>query len=115
MEAVVVPNNNFMAPMRQKHRVPDVLWTLFKKRAKTLAQTLLSFIPPATLQCRCNACPQCFSFLLREDDPSDYRYLLDHCFVVLSDAAPSLPPPLDHNSRYTQFEVHSSLNRTLLF
>ncbi|XP_021998773.1 telomerase reverse transcriptase isoform X17 [Helianthus annuus] len=97
-----------------RKRVPEVLWKLFGKRAQSLAEALLSLIPPATLQCRCKgsrACLRCrssdterMSFLLREDDPSHYRTLLNHCFVVLFHTAPS-PPPFDYHSRFSQIEL----------
>ncbi|KAM0057268.1 putative RNA-directed DNA polymerase [Helianthus debilis subsp. tardiflorus] len=97
-----------------RKRVPEVLWKLFGKRAQSLAEALLSLIPPATLQCRCKgsrACLRCrssdterMSFLLREDDPSHYRTLLNHCFVVHFHTAPS-PPPFDYHSRFSQIEL----------
>ncbi|KAK9075009.1 hypothetical protein SSX86_003328 [Deinandra increscens subsp. villosa] len=97
--------------MTQRRRVPEVLWKLFQNRSRTLAETLLSFIPPATLQCRCNATPDCIrctsdrtSFLLRDDDPSDYRNLLNNCFVFVPENAPS-PPLFDHNSLLLQIEI----------
>ncbi|KAL8265798.1 hypothetical protein R6Q59_003142 [Mikania micrantha] len=99
--------------MTKRRRVPEVLWKLFQNRARTLAEILLSFVPPATLQCCCSCSRSCLrcrsdgdsmSFLLREHDPSDYRTLLNHCFVVVSDNAPA-PPPFDHHSRYPQTEV----------
>ncbi|KAI3764304.1 hypothetical protein L2E82_14311 [Cichorium intybus] len=75
--------------MTKKPRVPGVLWKLFQNRARTLAETILSLIPPqqssATVQCRCSRhCLHCccdgdrMSFLLREDDPSDYRNSFKH-------------------------------------
>ncbi|KAL7603250.1 hypothetical protein Lser_V15G15665 [Lactuca serriola] len=102
--------------MTKKPRVPGVLWKLFQNRAHTLAETILSFIPPsssATVQCRCKDSRHCLrcccdgdrmSFLIREDDPSDYSKLLNQCFVVVSDNAPSLPP-FDPHSRWSQLQI----------
>ncbi|XP_076902584.1 LOW QUALITY PROTEIN: telomerase reverse transcriptase-like [Bidens hawaiensis] len=116
----------------RRKRVPEVLWKLFKNRAATLAQTILSLLPPqtqtttGTTQCYCKRsssssiqdyyyyyyyyCLHCcqgdrMPFLLREDDPPDYRNLLHHCFLVLPDNAPSPPPSLDYHSRYPQLEI----------
>ncbi|XP_058225242.1 telomerase reverse transcriptase isoform X3 [Rhododendron vialii] len=85
--------------MARKRRVPEVLWRLFNSRARTLADTIISLIPPTTpsaaAACRCKGrgCLGCtgdgaISFLLRPDDPSDYRKLLYQCIVVVSDNAP---------------------------
>ncbi|KAI3515964.1 hypothetical protein L1887_14871 [Cichorium endivia] len=102
--------------MTKKPRVPGVLWKLFQNRARTLAETILSLIPQqssATVQCRGKCSRHCLhcccdgdrmSFLLREDDPSDYRKLLSQCFVVVSDNAPS-PPPFDPRSHWSQLEI----------
>ncbi|KAK0575118.1 hypothetical protein LWI29_034268 [Acer saccharum] len=48
------------------------------------------------------------SFLLRPDDPSDYRSLLDNCFVVVNDRA---PPLLDFSpeNRWSQKQVGDSV------
>ncbi|KAI4323398.1 hypothetical protein L6164_023010 [Bauhinia variegata] len=83
--------------MRRKRRVPEVLWRLFRDRACTMADTILSLIPSpssSAVKCRCDGlqCLGCstdpMSFLLRPDDPHDYRKLLTQCFVVVSDNAP---------------------------
>ncbi|XP_024989026.1 telomerase reverse transcriptase [Cynara cardunculus var. scolymus] len=101
-----------------KRIVPQVLWKVFRNRARTLAETILSLIPPpssATVQCLCKGSGHCLrcccdgdrmSFLFRENDPSDYRKLLNQCFVVVSDSdnAPS-PPPFDPHSRWFQLEL----------
>nr|XP_043626813.1 telomerase reverse transcriptase [Erigeron canadensis] len=102
-----------MEKKRKKHRVPEVLWKLFKNRARTLSETILSFFNQSSLQCLCKGNPGCLcccsdadrmSFLLREDDPSDYRNLLQHCFVVVSENAPSLTH-FDPISRWSQLEI----------
>ncbi|CAH1415622.1 unnamed protein product [Lactuca virosa] len=96
--------------------MPEVLWKLFQNRALTLAETILSLIPQpssATVQLRCTGSQPCLhccshgdrmSFLLREDDPSDYCKLLNQCFVVASDIAAS-PPYFHHHSRWSQLEI----------
>ncbi|KAH7862803.1 hypothetical protein Vadar_009797 [Vaccinium darrowii] len=84
--------------MARKRRVPEVLWRMFNSRARTLADTIVALVPPSTPSaCRCKArgCLACsgdgaMSFLLRPEDPSDYRTLLNQCFVVVSDNAPTL-------------------------
>ncbi|KAL7608201.1 hypothetical protein Lser_V15G09733 [Lactuca serriola] len=102
--------------MTKKPRIPEGLRKLFKNRARTLAETILSLIPPpssATVQLRCTGSQPCLhccshgdrmSFLLREDDPSDYCKLLNQCFVVASDIASS-PPYSHHHSRWSQLEI----------
>ncbi|KAK9169547.1 hypothetical protein Syun_001687 [Stephania yunnanensis] len=84
-------------------RVPETLWRLFGNRARTLAETLCSLLPPlpppSPMKCGCRdgqICLACvgnedaMSSLLRPDDPSDYRTLLNRCFVVVSENAPPL-------------------------
>lgn len=102
--------------MTKKARIPEGLRKLFSNRARTFAETILSLIPPpssATVQLRCTGSQPCLhccshgdrmSFLLREDDPSDYCELLNQCFVVVSDIAAS-PPYFHHHSRWSQLEV----------
>ncbi|CAL5339265.1 unnamed protein product [Camellia sinensis] len=88
-----------VAMAKKRKRVPEVLWRLFHNRARTLADTVISLIPPspppAERRCKGRRCIGCsgqgyVSFLLRPDDPSEYRKLLTHCFVVVSDNAPPL-------------------------
>ncbi|KAL2234191.1 UNVERIFIED_CONTAM: Telomerase reverse transcriptase [Sesamum indicum] len=99
---------------RKRKRVPEVLWRLFRHRARSLAETILALIPPppATASgCRCKG-PRCLycsgeevmSFLVRPDDPSDYRKLLTGCFVVVSENAPPLPV-FDPHCRWSQCEI----------
>ncbi|XP_054813299.1 telomerase reverse transcriptase [Prosopis cineraria] len=100
--------------MPKKHsRVPEVLWRLFRNRARSLAETIVSLLPPpppSPKDCLCKGlhCLGCStdpsSFLLRPDDPSDYRKLLTHCFVVVSDNAPSFSLFIPH-SRWSQNEI----------
>ncbi|KAK4493168.1 hypothetical protein RD792_017974 [Penstemon davidsonii] len=102
------PTNSPRASMAKKRqRVPEVLWTMFQKRARTLRETILD----TAVGCRCNeqrclCCggDQAMSLLLRPKDPSDYRTLLSRSFVVVDENAP--PPPLfDPHSRWPQREV----------
>ncbi|CAJ1958847.1 unnamed protein product [Sphenostylis stenocarpa] len=86
-----------MARKRNKPSVPGVLWRMFRHRARTLSDTITSLLPPPPQLCRCDGrrCLGCTldakSFLLRPDDPSDYRKLLTQCYIVVSENAPSLP------------------------
>ncbi|KAM3265310.1 telomerase reverse transcriptase isoform X1 [Capsicum annuum] len=97
----------------KRRRVPVVLWRLFHNRARTLLNTILSLIPLKTsANCRCRG-RRCFgcvgeneamSFLLREDDPDDYKKLLNRCFVVVSDQAPPLRS-YDTHCRWPHLEL----------
>ncbi|CAM8955176.1 unnamed protein product [Rhodiola kirilowii] len=84
---------------KKKPRVPEVLWRLFRNRARTLTDTILSLIPPnhSRTICRCNhdsfclaCCENRYAFLIRPGDPKAYRRLMSHCFVVVPDAAPRM-------------------------
>lgn len=106
--------------MRKKRRVPLVLWRLFRDRARTLATTITSLIPPhsplppPSCHCKGRLCLNCcgtaenaMSFLLQPRDPSDYRKLLNHCFVVVNDDAPPFfTTEFRPRSNWPQHEVH---------
>ncbi|KAG6425768.1 hypothetical protein SASPL_109972 [Salvia splendens] len=100
-----------MAPKKKKS-VPEFLWNLFGNRARSLAYTILDFIPPPPSACTCNSPHRCLfcsgdeamSFLVRSTDDEDYRDLLDGCFVVVSDDAPPLPA-FDHHCRWSQLAI----------
>ncbi|KAF7844369.1 telomerase reverse transcriptase [Senna tora] len=99
--------------MRRKHKVPEILWRLFRDRARPMAETIVSLLPPSPKQCKCKGkqCLGCsvdpLSFLLRPDDPSDYRKLLIRCFVVVSDNAPALRVFFPH-CHWSQYERNCS-------
>lgn len=102
--------------MRKKRRVPEVLRRLFHNRPRTLADAITSLLPPHSSSSvpdhcrfckgrRCLSCsgPNGMSFILRPNDPSDYRNLLNHCYVVWERA-----PTLAHfspDSHWSQIEV----------
>lgn len=105
--------------MRQKRWVPQVLWRLFRHRARTLASAIAALLPTPPLAvaecryCKGSQCLRCsagaaeaMSFLVRPDDPTDYCRLLNRCFVVVSDDA---PPFLDFDprSRWSQAQVRT--------
>ncbi|KAG6428787.1 hypothetical protein SASPL_106824 [Salvia splendens] len=100
-----------MAPKKKK-RVPEFLWSLFGNRARSLADTILDFIPPPPAACNYKGHPRCLfcsgdeamSFLLRSTDDDDYRDLLNGCFVVVSEDAPPLPV-FDHHCRCSQLAL----------
>ncbi|XP_057948417.1 telomerase reverse transcriptase isoform X2 [Malania oleifera] len=99
--------------MGKKRRVPEALWRLFRNRARTLAETILLMIPPSTSaecdcagrRCLCCSGSDALFFLLRPDDPSDYRKLLTQCFVVVSLNAPPLSLPRRPDSLWSQHQI----------
>ncbi|XP_030543771.2 telomerase reverse transcriptase isoform X2 [Rhodamnia argentea] len=106
--------------MPKKRRVPCVLWRLFRDRARPLVDTIVKLLPPppsaAAEQCRWCGGRRCLgcvrgggeeaiaSFLLRPDDPSEYRKLLTRCFVVVGDDAPPLSD-LSPLARWSQRQI----------
>ncbi|XP_010257254.1 PREDICTED: telomerase reverse transcriptase isoform X2 [Nelumbo nucifera] len=101
------------AQMRKRRRVPEVLWRLYRNQVRSLADTIISLLPPpsSSADCRCKGrrCLGCsgkdaMSFLLRPEDPPDYHRLLNECFIVVSDNAPNLTSfYTDH--RWTQDQI----------
>ncbi|XP_057456019.1 telomerase reverse transcriptase [Lotus japonicus] len=82
---------------KRKSQAPAVLHRLFRDRARTLFDTIISLLPsprPSPELCFCNRrrCLGCAAdaraFLIRPDDPADYRKLLTKCYVVVSENAP---------------------------
>ncbi|XWS08227.1 hypothetical protein CRYUN_Cryun41cG0061600 [Craigia yunnanensis] len=79
-------------------KAPKILWKIFKDKARSIATAISFIIPPlpecfpATCRCEGRSCIQCcedaMSFLIRPDDPLDYKKLLDDCFVVVNENAP---------------------------
>ncbi|RVX02947.1 Telomerase reverse transcriptase [Vitis vinifera] len=105
---------------RRKRRVPEILWRLFRHRARTLADTIVSLIPPLP-HCGCNGrrCLGCIggdadSYLLRPQDPCDYRKLLSECFVVVSYNAPPLST-IYLDRRWSQLQFAQQPNGGLMF
>ena len=81
-------------PRKRKQPIPGVLWRLFRNRARTLTETILSLLPsphPSPDLCCCNGqiclgcCSDAKSFLVRPNDPVDYRKLLENCYVVVKE------------------------------
>ncbi|KAI5410408.1 hypothetical protein KIW84_055785 [Lathyrus oleraceus] len=98
---------------KRKQQVPGVLWRLFRNRARTLSQTILSLLPPPPPSpdlCHCKGhrclgcCSDARSFLLRPNDPPDYRKLLANCYVVVSENAPLIRFFIPH-SHCSQIQV----------
>ncbi|XP_056159211.1 telomerase reverse transcriptase isoform X3 [Syzygium oleosum] len=117
--------------MPKRRRVPHVLWRLFRDRARPLADAIVRLLPPpppaaaeaAAGAERCRWCGgrRCLgcvrggggaavaSFLLRPDDPSEYRRLLTRCFVVVGDDA----PPLSDSSPLARWSQRQIVLRTI--
>lgn len=102
--------------MPEKRRTPVILWRIFRERARSLANTIISLLPPPSSAAECRLCDgrrclfcsgaQAISFLLRRSDPSDYQTLLNSCFVVVSETAPPHPHFLSHNN-WSQHQVRT--------
>ncbi|KAF6154810.1 hypothetical protein GIB67_032422 [Kingdonia uniflora] len=85
---------------KKKRTIPEVLWRLHGPNARTLADTIIHLLPPrpsSSFDCRCKGrrCLGCnqeddISFLIRCEDPFDYRTLLNDCFVVVCENAPKI-------------------------
>ncbi|GFY92246.1 hypothetical protein Acr_08g0006420 [Actinidia rufa] len=107
--------------MARKRRVPEVLWRIFHNRARTLADTIIYLIPQSPAEeCRCKGrrCLGCsgdgaMSFLLRPEDPPDYRKLLTQCFVVVSDDASPLSV-FYPDRRWSQYEIVKRTIETII-
>lgn len=103
--------------------IPKVLYKLFGNRARTLADTIISLIPPLPLtavvkcrRCKGRRCLGCcgISFLLRPKDSTDYYKLLNQCYVVVSDNAPPLSG-FYPEKRWSQLEVSRKFLLFFLF
>nr|POF14772.1 telomerase reverse transcriptase [Quercus suber] len=87
-----------MGKTKKRRRVPEVLWRLFRKRARSLACTIESLLPLS------------MSSLVRDEkDPSQYRKLLNQCFLVLSENA----PPLSHFNPHSRWSQSQIVQRTI--
>ncbi|XP_039162947.1 telomerase reverse transcriptase-like [Eucalyptus grandis] len=121
--------------MPRKRRVPHVLWRLFRDRARPLVDAIVELLPPpppppptpaAAEHCRwcggrrCLGCARgggvaaVASFLLRADDPAEYRRLLTRCFVVVGGDAPPLSD-LSPLARWSQRQVSIASCRSGFF
>ncbi|XP_031270858.1 telomerase reverse transcriptase-like [Pistacia vera] len=89
--------------MAKKRRVPEVLWRLFRKKARTLAQTIISLVSQSRGEAKNEF------FLIKPGDPSDYRKLLHQCFVVVNEKA----PPLSGFSPVTHWSQHEIVERIM--
>ncbi|KAI3935224.1 hypothetical protein MKW98_018413 [Papaver atlanticum] len=81
----------------KKQRIPETLFRVYEHRARTLSDAIISLLPPppsSPVECRCKGrrCLGCsgIQFLLKIDDPYEYKDLLNKCFVVLSEDSPPL-------------------------
>ncbi|XP_042431147.1 telomerase reverse transcriptase-like [Zingiber officinale] len=99
---------------RQKRRrrgsAPVALRIVYRNRVKTLEKAILSLLPcppssPAECSCRGRRCLGCdsSSFLLRKEDPIEYRFLLTRSFCVVSCEAPA-PPKVFYDDTPVSFE-----------
>ncbi|CAK7356998.1 unnamed protein product [Dovyalis caffra] len=79
---------------KKKRRVPEVLWRVFRQRARTLSNTVTSLInnPPSSF------------VLCKADDPADYKKLLKDSYVVLSGNAPPIAH-FDLENRWPQPQI----------
>ncbi|XP_038975900.1 telomerase reverse transcriptase-like isoform X2 [Phoenix dactylifera] len=85
---------------RKRRRVPEALRRAYGDRARSLEETILSLLPhppplsPSQCRCRGQRCLGCggSGYLLRRDDPPDYRNLLSRAVCVVPSGVP--PPPV---------------------
>lgn len=97
--------NTQMARMKKKHCTPEILGRIFGDRAQPLLRKIISLLTPPQAVSECckwcsdNRCLNCsvasgeaeaVSFLLRTEDPLDYRNLLSDCFIVVEEDAPRI-------------------------
>ncbi|KAK6933776.1 Telomerase ribonucleoprotein complex - RNA-binding domain [Dillenia turbinata] len=107
------PSRSLTMEKKRRRRVPEVIWRLYGDRARSLAETIISLIPPSSKgKCCCRGSQKCLacsddamSYLLRRDDPSSYSKLLRQCFVVVSQNAPPFPSSYHRRSHWSQLQV----------
>ncbi|XP_021744999.1 telomerase reverse transcriptase-like isoform X2 [Chenopodium quinoa] len=100
---------------KKKERVPNVLWRQFRDKAASLSKTIISIIPKF---CNCNGKGKCIrcvfgngdddaamTYLIRPDDPIEYRRLMTTCFVVVPHNAPPFPPLSSFTRHWSQLQI----------
>lgn len=93
---------------KNKRRVPEVLWRLYRDRARSLSHTVTYLftqtqLPPSNSNT--SGAEDDMSFLLKHNDPTDYRNLLNNCYIVINDNARPLPSHFSLRNRWSQHQV----------
>ncbi|KAL9420256.1 hypothetical protein AB3S75_037940 [Citrus x aurantiifolia] len=93
---------------KNKRRVPEVLWRLYRDRARSLSHTVTYLftqtqLPPSNSNT--SGAEDDMSFLLKHNDPSDYRNLLNNCYIVINDNARPLPSHFSLRNRWSQHQI----------
>ncbi|KAG5531264.1 hypothetical protein RHGRI_026019 [Rhododendron griersonianum] len=70
---------------KRRPRLPEVLWKIFNSRARTLAHTIISLVPPPTPSAAAGRCKG-----RGRQDPSDCGKPSTQCFLDVSDNSPPL-------------------------
>ncbi|KAH9706957.1 Telomerase reverse transcriptase [Citrus sinensis] len=102
---------------KNKRRVPEVLWRLYRDRARSLSHTVTYLftqtqLPPSNSNT--SGAEDDMSFLLKHNDPTDYRNLLNNCYIVINDNARPLPSHFSLRNRWSQHQVGDDLMVYLL-
>ncbi|KAH9771487.1 Telomerase reverse transcriptase [Citrus sinensis] len=97
---------------KNKRRVPEVLWRLYRDRARSLSHAVTYLftqtqLPPSNSNT--SGAEDDMSFLLKHNDPSDYRNLLNNCYIVINDNARPLPSHFSLRNRWSQHQPLSLL------
>ncbi|KDO36704.1 hypothetical protein CISIN_1g027061mg [Citrus sinensis] len=93
---------------KNKRRVPEVLWRLYRDRARSLSHTVTYLftqtqLPPSNSNT--SGAEDDMSFLLKHNDPTDYRNLLNNCYIVINDNARPLPSHFSLRNRWSQHQI----------
>ncbi|KAH9771490.1 Telomerase reverse transcriptase [Citrus sinensis] len=93
---------------KNKRRVPEVLWRLYRDRARSLSHAVTYLftqtqLPPSNSNT--SGAEDDMSFLLKHNDPSDYRNLLNNCYIVINDNARPLPSHFSLRNRWSQHQI----------